>query len=536
MDHVIRLARALASRSMPALAQPLERLVKRSAHRSKKQASAIHAGDFLAGLSVALLAIPQAMAYAGLAGMPAYTGLYVAAMPPIAAAYFASSPYLQTGPVALTALLTFAVLSQLATPGSPEYIGLAALLALMVGVARLAVGLVRLGSVAYLMSQPMLIGFTSAAAILICFSQLPTSLGVQPPLDGVWPSSIWSLTHPSFWELGSLVLSLLTIVFVQVGRRMHPLFPGVLIAVGVGLAYSHWWGYSGPILGHVPTGFPSLHWDFPWTSLPSLLIGTGVIAILGFAEPASIARTYATQDRIPWDANQEFIGQGVANLAAAFVGGFPVGGSFSRSAASRLAGAQTRWSGAITGGVVLLFLPFAAVLHDLPRAVLGAIVIATVINLVRPRQLLGLLKYSRPQAAIGLLTFLLTLALAPRIEIAVIIGVALAVAHHLRREQQLVFEHWTDASGLHFKPQGVLWFGSAYTVEAAFTKLLAKYPEVTDVKLHLGGLGRIDLSAAIMFKQLMEDAKASGIKVELLEVPPMAKSWVERVWQEEEAR
>lgn len=509
--------------------------MKRSTQHRPKQASAIHPGDFLAGLSVALLAIPQAMAYAGLAGMPAYAGLYVAAIPPLAAAYFASSPYLQTGPVALTALLTFAVLSQLAAPGSPEYIGLAALLALMVGVARLAVGLVRLGSVAYLMSQPMLIGFTSAAAILICFSQLPTALGVQPPVEGegVLPRSLWTLTHPLRWESVSLVLSLLTIGFVQVGRRLHPLFPGVLIAVAIGVAYSHGWGYSGPILGEVPTGFPRLHWNFPWAALPSLLIGAGVIAILGFAEPASIARTYATQDRIPWDADQEFVGQGVANLAAAFVGGFPVGGSFSRSAANRLAGAKTRWSVAITGAVVLLFLPFTAVLHDLPQAVLGAIVISTVMNLIRPRQLLGLLKYSRPQAAIGLLTFLLTLALAPRIEIAVIIGVALAVAHHLRREQKLVFDHWTDASGLHFKPQGVLWFGSAYTVEAEFAELLSQHPDVTDVKLHLGGLGRIDLSAAIMFKQLMEDAKAAGMKVELLDVPPMAKSWVDRVWQEE---
>ncbi|WP_179131003.1 SulP family inorganic anion transporter [Candidatus Entotheonella palauensis] len=507
--------------------------MERSTQPNKTKALAIHPSDFLAGLSVALLAIPQAMAYAGLAGMPAYTGLYVAAIPPIAAAYFASSPYLQTGPVALTALLTFAVLSQLAHPGTAEYIGLAALLALMVGVARLAVGLIRLGSVAYLMSQPMLIGFTSAAAILICFSQLSTVLGVQPPIDGVLPGSVWTLTHPSFWEWGSLILSLLTVALIQLGRRLHPLFPGVLIAVGIGVAYSHWWDYSGPILGDVPTGFPSLHWDFPWASLPALLIGAGVIAILGFAEPASIARTYATQDRIPWDANQEFVGQGVANLAAAFAGGFPVGGSFSRSAANRLAGAKTRWSGAITGIVVLFFLPFTTVLRDLPQAVLGAIVIATVMNLVRPRQLLGLLKYSRPQAAIGLLTFMLTLVLAPRIEIAVIIGVALAVAHHLRREQKLVFDHWTDAGGLHFKPQGVLWFGSAYTVEAEFAELLAKHPEVTDVKLHLGGLGRIDLSAAIMFKQLMEDAKTAGMKVELLDVPPMAKSWVDRVWQEE---
>jgi SulP family sulfate permease len=233
-----------------------------------------------------------------------------------------------------------------------------------------------------------------------------------------------------------------------------------------------------------------------------------------------------------WDAHQEFISQGVANLAAGLCGGFPVGGSFSRSSVNRLAGATSRWSGAITGLVVVAFLPFAAVLSALPKAILGALVIAAVLNLLQPRQLLRLWRYSHAQASIAWLTFGLTLLLVPRIDLAVLIGIGLAVAQHLRREQQLVFEHWldTDTGVLHFKPQGVLWFGSASSLEEEFTALLAAHPAVRDVRLHLGGLGRIDLSAAMMLKQLLEDAKHAGLDVELLEVPPMAKSWVERVW------
>jgi SulP family sulfate permease len=487
-------------------------------------------GDLVAGLSVTLIAIPQALAYAELAGMPAYTGLYALALPSIVAAYFVSSPYLQTGPGALTALLTLGVLSQFADPGSSSYMGLAALLALVVGAVRVLIGVVRFGSIAYLMSQPMLMGFTSAAAILILLSQLPTALGVQPALSGVVPGAFWALTHPAAWEPSALGLSIMTMAVVFWGRRLHPLFPGVLIAVGLGIGYSHVMGYHGAMVGDIPAGWPRPRLDLPWSALPSLLIGGGVIALVGFAEASSIARTYATQDRLPWDANREFISQGMANLTAGLFGGFPVGGSFARSSINRLSGATSGWSGAVMGLTVLAFMPFTGVLSVLPRAILGAIVISAVSSLIRLKQLLDLRQYSRPQAYIAQLIFVLTLVLAPRIDIAVIIGVALAIAHHLRREQRLVFQHWTDATGLHVKPQGVLWFGSSYSVETVLTNLLAQYPEVKDVKLHLGGLGRIDLSAAMMLKQFLEDAHRAGIKVELLEVPPMAKSWVERVW------
>lgn len=134
--------------------------------------------DLIAGLSVAVIAIPQALAYAELAGLPPSSGLYAAALPPIAAAVFASSPYLQTGPVAITGLLTFGALAPLSVEGSPHYIGLALLLAVVVGIARLAIGLVRAGFIANLMSHPVLLGFVPAAALFIIASQLPTALGV----------------------------------------------------------------------------------------------------------------------------------------------------------------------------------------------------------------------------------------------------------------------------------------------------------------------------------------------------------------------
>jgi len=490
--------------------------------------------DAVAGASVALVLIPQSMAYAELAGIPPHIGLYAGALPPIAAAFFASSPYLQTGPVALTALLTLGALLPLASAGTPEYVALAVLLALVVGVARVLVGAFRAGGVAYLMSQPVLLGFTGGAAILILSSQLPGALGLaQVPGDGVLHKAFWALTHPGAWEGASLALAAATVVVIQGGRKLHPLLPGVLIATVAGLAWSMATGYAGPTVGQVPRGFPVPSLDLPWASLPALVVPGVVIALVGFAEAASIARTFAAQDRMPWDPNREFIGQGAANLASAVVGGFPVGGSFSRSSINRLAGAGSRWSGAVTGLVVLAFLPLAWVLAPLPRAVLSAIVIAAVVSLVKVRPLLSLWRMSRPQAVVGYTTFGLTLLLSPRVDQAILLGVVLALAIHVWREMQPRLEVWTEGETLHVRPEGVLWFGSAPELEEDLLNILGRDARPTRLALHLRGLGRIDDTGATVLKQLMEDARVAGVHVELVEVPAHAERILGKVlgWQ-----
>ncbi len=489
--------------------------------------------DLLAGFSVALIAIPQALAYAELAGMPAYTGLYAVAFASIAAAFFASSPYLQTGPIATTSLLTLGVLSQLAEPFSPNYIALAGLLALIVGVIRLIFGIFKMGRIAYLMSQPVLMGFMSAAALLIIASQLPTSLGVNTQSSSILYNLLITVSQPNQWQADAILLSVFTVSLMLLGKKIHPLFPSVLIIVVVGILYSIFLPYSSALVGSIPQGFPSLSLNLPWQALPNLVLGGAVIAIVGFAEAASISRTYATLDRSIWNANKEFISQGAANLASGLFGGFPVGGSFSRSSVNRLAGAKTRWSGLVTGLTVLAFLPFTFLLADLPKAILGAIIIAAVRNLVRLKELWNLKNYSKTQAYIAWISFALTIVLAPRIDLAILIGIAMAIAHHLRREQQVYIDIWIYGSVLHVKPKGVLWFGSSAVVEEKLNEALARHKDATKLDLHLGGLGRIDLSAALMLKRLMADAEKAGLEVELVSVPPMARSWVERVWADE---
>jgi SulP family sulfate permease len=466
--------------------------------------------------------------------MPAYRGLYAAALPPLAAAFFASSPYLQTGPVAITSLLTFGALSALAPPGSDEYVALGLLLALVVGAVRLLIGLARSGVVAYLMSHPVLLGFTSAAAILIVASQLPTAVDADPTGDGILREAAWTVLHPAEWRLESVALSLLVLALMFGGSYLHPLFPAVLVAVGLGIGYSLLFEFRGATVGSVPAGLPPVSSSFPWESLPHLLVPGAVIALVGFAEAASISRTFAALERRRWDPDREFVSQGVANLAAGLSGGYPVGGSFSRSAVNRLAGAHTRWSGAVTGAAVLAFLPFAGALASLPRAVLAAIVIGAVVGLIRVRPLLRLARYSRPQFGVASATFALTLALSPHVERAVIVGIALAIAAHLWRELSLEVSSWTEGDTLHLRPRGVLWFGSAARLEDVVLELLAKHPDAGRLAVHLDGLGRIDTTGALALRALLQEAREAGLEVEIVDVRPRWRALVARVIATEE--
>ena len=486
--------------------------------------------DVVAGVSVAAVLIPQAMAYAALAGLPAVHGLYAATVPLIAAAFFASSPNLQTGPGAMTAILAFGVLSTLASPLTSEYVAMAALLAIVVGVSRVAIGMVRGGFVVYLMSQPVLTGFTSAAAILIVMSQVPNAVGAHAPTQGIVTSAVWALGHPSAWSTSAIVITIVTVLLIEGGRRVHTLFPGVLVAVVVGSLYGSLGGYTGPVLGSIPTGIPAVSIDLPWARLPELIVPGLVIALVGFAEPAAIARSIATKTRQPWSANREFVSQGAANIAAGLVGGFPVGGSFARTMLNRAAGGRTRWSGAVTGVAVLAFLPLSSILSGLPRAILAAVVIASVVHLVDFRALITIIRSSRAQAVVGISTFVLTLVLAPRIDLAVMVGIGLGVAVHLWRERRVDVRRSYEAGILRLEPVGVLYFGSAPQLDDALIAELADHPDASRLVLDLRGAGRIDYTGALVIRRVAQDAEEAGLDVEIIAGrPPQGHRLLERV-------
>jgi SulP family sulfate permease len=485
--------------------------------------------DVLAGISVALVLVPQSLAYAQLAGFPAYRGLYAAAIPPLVAAPFASSPYLQPGPTAVSALLTYGALSPLAPLGGPRYVELGLLLALLVGLIRIAVGVLRAGVLAYLISEPLMVGFVPAAAILIVASQLPVALGAHARGTNELYRAGWSIGHVGGWKLGAIAVAVGVIAVLLLGRRVHPLFPAVLVGVVGAILLSRFAGFGGPTVGKVRAGMPPFTTSLPLHELPRLIVPAFVIALLGFAEASSIARTYATLDRQRWDADREFVSQGVANVGAGLFGGFPVGASFSRSALNRLAGARTTMSGLVTGVAVFAFLPLGFLLTSLPLAVLAATVMLAVIPLIQFGRIVGIARVSPIQFAITLTAFVLTLALAPHVEWAIMAAIGLSIVIHLWRELRLDVEVTATESRLELAPQGVLWFATARRLEDRFVDALADHPGATELVIHLDGLGRIDLTGALALKTLVDDARAADLDVSIHGAPLHADRVLRRV-------
>lgn len=481
---------------------------------------------------MALILIPQSLAYATIAGVPPHVGLLASALPTIAAAPFASSRYLQTGPVATTALLTFGALSGLAAPFGAEYIALAALLAVIVGAVRILIGLVGFGFVAYFMSRPVIIGFTVGATTLIAASQLPNLLGVEAAGQGLITDAWSAVSSPSAWEWQAILFGLGTAVVMVGSRMISPRVPGVLIAVIIFTAVSAIAGTDASVVGDIPTDFPTLSLGLPWGELPGLLLPGIVIALIGFTEAAAISTVFAAEDREGWSANREFISQGVANVASGISGGFPVGGSFARSSVNRLSGARTRWSGAVTGLVVLAFLPFAGSLADLPTAVLAAIVIVAVARLIKPWEIVPIWRQSRLQGLVALSTLAATLILSPRIDQAVLIGIGLAIAVHLGRELRLDLDVRVEDSVLTISPQGVVYFGSTPALVDALIENLAEHPDVERLVIDLKGVGRIDFTGGNALTTIIEDSKAAGLEVEVANTPPHARRIVRGLLQE----
>ncbi len=473
--------------------------------------------DAVAGISVAFIAIPQGLAYAEIAGMPAHTGLYAIALPAVLAGLTSDSRYLQTGPVAMTSLLTFGALASLgAAAKSEEYVAMAALLALLVGIVRVVLGFVKMGGIADLMSRPIILGFTSAAAILIAGSQSDKAFGVEGAPERLLAKLFFVLSHPGEWNWAAIAMSIATAVLVVGGKRIHAAFPGIMLAVAVGVVIGRLDAYPASVVGEVRSGLPAISIDFVWSAIPSLLVPAIVIAVVGFSEATAVARTFAIQDRERWSANKELISQGVANVASAVSGSFPVGGSFSRSALNHLAGARTRWAGFFTGLTILAFLPFASVVSSLPNAVLGAVVIIAVWNLIRVDRLLKLFQIAKLQGTIGVATFVATLALAPRVDLAVMIAILVAVGVHLYREISRVnVEAEIEADKLVIYPAGVLFFASANRFHDTILTRVADHPDITTVVFDLSKLGRIDYSGTLTLQEIAETLAKADLVVEV---------------------
>jgi sulfate permease, SulP family len=487
-------------------------------------------GEVGAAITVALVMIPQSVAYAGLAGMPLITGLYATFLPTLFAVLFGASTRVSVGPSALTSVLVAASLAGLAQPASGDWVMLAVWLALMSGLVQMALGVSGSAWVLNLVSSPVLAGFTQAAALLIMASQLPALLGLQGGLGSLLEAPRFDLTALAY-GFGSILLFVL-------GRRYLPRVPMVLLVLAGAAALSKWSGYSqhGAVIGTLPVGLPSFYWPgLPqWEHFASLIAPALVIALVSSLEMASSAKIESQRDGKRWDANQDLIGQGLAKLSSGFSGSFPTSASFSRSAITLYAGAKTGWATVFAVVLVLGVLLFLTpALSHVPRAVLAAVVVIAVAGLFRPGTLRRLWRIDRVEAVTALVTFSATLLSAPRIYWGVLVGVLLGLAHflYLRLHPRII------EVGLH--PDGSmrdrhLWklpplapevyglrmdaeldFASASALERAVVEHVAAYPDTRHVCLFAHPINRVDTTGVEVFMRLRDMLGERGIALHI---------------------
>ena len=495
--------------------------------------------DLIAGITVALLAIPQSLAYAQLAGVPAHYGLYAALIPAVIGAMFGSSGVLSTGPVAMTSLLTAASISQLAPLGSEQYYAYVILLALVSGVFQVAFGMMRMGVLLNFLSYPVLMGFINAAAIIIGLSQLPAILGIPAAQTTHFLLDTWRviINMDAVHEI-SLIFGVTAILLLLAFRKFAPKLPGVLITVALLTVASYLLGYEkmgGRIVGEIPQGLPSLSVPpLDWNSTIALLPAGFVIALISFMEAMSSCKVIAMKTRTPWNDNQELIGQGLAKIAAAFSQSIPVSGSFSRSALNLSVNAKTGLSSVFSAAFVLLtLLFFTPLLHHLPKPVLAAIIVIALINLVDYKSIAKAWRARGDDGIAAVVTFLATLAFAPNIQIGILTGIMLSLAlllYRLMRPRVAVVGMHPDGTlrdaeyfqleALHSK-LGVLRFdGSLFFVnvsyfEEAIIKLERSNPDLKSILVVGSGINGIDASGIEMLSNLVQRLKAGGITLGL---------------------
>lgn len=487
-------------------------------------------GEATAAMTVAVVMIPQSVAYAGLAGMPLVTGLYATFLPALVAVLFSASTRLSVGPSALSSVLVGASLVGMAEPGSTSWVMLAVWLALLSGALQLAVGAMRAAWVLNLVSSPVLAGFSQAAALLIIASQLPALIG----LDG----SLAQLLHGARIDYQALAYGVVSLALFILAKRWFPRLPIMLLVLAAAAVLSWATGYAahGAVVGALPQGLPSPYWPgWPgWDTFSTLIAPALVLTLVSSLEMASSAKIENQRDGKRWDASQDLVGQGLGKLASAFSGAFATSTSFSRSAITLYAGARTGWATVIaTGFVLLVLLLLTPALSFVPKSVLAAVVVAAVMSLFKPGTFVALWRVDRVEAITAGATFAVTMLSAPRIYWGVLTGVVIGLAHflYLRLHPRII------EVGLH--PDGSLrdrhlWklpplapqvyalrmdaeldFASASALERNVVEFLAANADTRHVCLFAQPINRIDATGVEMFGQLRKLLAERGITLHI---------------------
>jgi len=512
--------------------------------------------DLLAGLIVTVMVIPQSLAYALLAGLPAVVGLYASILPQLLYTFLGTSRTLAVGPVAIIALMTGAALSSVAAPGTPEYLQAALVLSLLSGTILVAMGALKMGFFSNFLSHPVISGFLTASGILIAVSQLGSLLGVSssgftlverlmtllpnlptfnPYTVAIGGGTLLFLVLMRRYGKQSLIKVGLPATLADLMAKAGPVFAVVVTT----LAAWHWqlaYEHGVAVVGTIPSGLPAL--SFPWGDASlwrALLIPAMLISLVGFVESVSMGQMLAAKRRQRISPNQELIGLGAANLAAGFTSGMPVTGGLSRTVINYDAGAQTPAAGAFAAlGIALVTMAFTGWLYHLPIATLAATITVSILTLVDIPMLRQTWRYSRSDFAAMAVTILLTLV--EGIEAGIIGGVTLSIAlflyrtsrphsalvgrvpdtEHFRNVERHDVETVSNAALLRIDES--LYFANARYLEDTIYNLVASRPELEHVVLICSAVNLIDASALESLDAINARLKDSDVKLHLSEV------------------
>lgn len=521
--------------------------------------------DLIAAIIVTIMLIPQSLAYALLAGLPAEMGLYASIIPIVLYAIFGTSKALAVGPVAVVSLMTAAAIGKIADPGSQEYIMAALTLAFLSGIFLVLMGLLRLGFLANFLSHPVIAGFITASGIIIATSQLKHIFGIEAEghnflqlimsllsnLDQI----NWYTFYVGFFVLAFLfwvrkylkpaLISLgISAKFSDICTKIGPVF--AVIATIVIVWVFDLSRYDVALVGNVPQGLPPLTVpSFSYDLWISLIGSAMLISVIGFVESISVAQTLAAKKRQRISPDQELVGLGAANIGASFSGGFPVTGGFSRSVVNFDAGADTPAAGAYTAiGLAIASIFLTPMIFFLPKATLAATIIIAVLSLVDFSILKKTWNYSKADFIAVLTTITITLLLG--IETGVMAGVIISILIHLYKSSRPHMavvgqvpgsEHYrnvlrhdvlTDPHILSVRVDESLYFANARFLEDAVYDLVAKNKDIEHVLLQCSAINAIDMSALESIEALNHRLKDVGVSFHLTEVKGPVMDRLER--------
>lgn len=505
-------------------------------------------GDLSAGLIVAIMLIPQGMAYAMLAGLPPVIGLYASTIPLLIYALFGTSRQLAVGPVAMVSLLVLTGVSTLAEPGTEEFISLVLLLMLMIGLLQFLMGVFRLGFLVNFLSHAVISAFTSAAAIVIGLSQLKHLLGVKLEAGkDVFKLIFEAIVRIS--EINTLTLSigLVSILILIFMKKYVPKIPGPLIVVVLSIFVVYGLkleSYGVKIVGQVPSGLPSVSLpSFNSSALIALFPIAVTISLIGFMESIAMAKAIAAKEKYKVVANKELIGLGLANIGGSFFSAYPVTGGFSRSAVNYQSGAKTPLASMITAFLIILtLLFFTGLFYYLPNAVLAAIIMVAVYGLIDVKEVKYLFKVRSLDGWTWVITFVATLVIG--IEQGILVGAGFSLIVFIGRsayphvaelgflKEENVYRNikrypdaLVDQKVIIFRFDAPLYFANMTFFETKLSERIIEKPKTKWVILDFSGVNSIDAVALHSLKDLIQtynEAKIeflfSGVKGPVLDL------------------